>query len=181
MTIAALLALLDEIDEQGGPEAARENRLTLTPEGGAYPMTTTTPLPVQGQEQELPVGKLLAWAEKHPDSAVQDQGERARAALAGLRSRYRTDQELTAITSEAEQLEKRLAELRSREAELVPAKPKPKRKPVAYPAAAVRVWARESGIECPAVGRVPKPVVDAWRAAKNREIIDAADDRRGSE
>jgi len=32
MTIAALMALLDEIDQQGGPEAARQNRLHLPDE-----------------------------------------------------------------------------------------------------------------------------------------------------
>ncbi|MFB7224200.1 MULTISPECIES: hypothetical protein [Terrabacteria group] len=178
MTIAALHRLLDEIDTQGGPEAARQNRLHL-PEAqkGPAPMAQPVPqlssipdLPLKaraaGEPQPLPVGQLLKWGDEHPDPQVQDQAARARAVLAGLRKRYATDQELTAITTEAEQLEKRLVELRSREAELAPPKKKPtKRKPVDYPAAEVRAWAAANGVDCPPVGRVPKTVVEAWRAS----------------
>ncbi|MFR0351819.1 Lsr2 family DNA-binding protein [Streptomyces sediminimaris] len=117
----------------------------------------------QAHAEAMPVGHLLAWADQHEDSDIRDQSARARAALAGLRQRHAADQELTAITTEAEQLEKRLAELRSREAELTPAKPKRARKPAEYPAAEVRAWAKENGLDCPPVGRVPKAVVEAWR------------------
>ncbi|MFD7996871.1 hypothetical protein [Streptomyces mexicanus] len=81
------------------------------------------PQPATESPEQLPVGKLLAWGDQHDDPAVQDQAARARAALAGLRQRYAADRELAAITNEAEQLEKRLAELRAREQELAPAKP----------------------------------------------------------
>ncbi|MFJ6561885.1 hypothetical protein ACIQMV_18890 [Streptomyces sp. NPDC091412] len=178
MTIAALHRLLDEIDTQGGPEAARQGRLRLTDDTqeGPEPMAQPVPqlssipdLPLKArptnEPQPLPVGQLLKWGDEHPDPEVQDQAARARAALGGLRKRYATDQELTAITTEAEQLEKRLAELRTREAELVPAKPKKTRKPVGYPAAEVRAWAAANGVDCPPVGRVPKKVVEAWRAS----------------
>ncbi|MBP5883149.1 hypothetical protein QBA57_28715 [Streptomyces scabiei] len=183
MTISALRALLDEIDAQGGPEAARQNRLNLDPltERTTQPMTTAparrpTPPVVDVQLKDsadvrlrepaaLPVGQLLKWGDEHPDPEIQDQATRARVALAGLRQRHNADQELTAITTEAEQLEKRLAELRAREAELAPMKPKRVRKPVGYPAAEVRAWAQEHGYDCPPVGRVPKAIVEAWRAA----------------
>lgn len=179
MTIAALRRLLDEIDEQGGPEAARHNRLHLPDERTPEPMTTTPTLSptrpivdvqlkagadVHLREPEaLPIGQLLKWGDNHPDLEVQDQAARARAALAGLRTRHAADQELTAITTEAAELEKRLAELRAREAELAPVKPKAKRKPVEYPAAEVRAWAAANNIACPPFGRVPKRVLDAWR------------------
>ncbi|MEI5522499.1 hypothetical protein WB388_18010 [Streptomyces brasiliscabiei] len=183
MTIAALRALLDEIDTQGGPEAARHNRLDLDPLNGRthHPVTTapalrTAPPVVDVQLKDsadvrlkepaaLPVGQLLKWGDEHPDPEVQDQAARARAALAGLRQRHAADAELTAITTEADQLEKRLAELRAREAELAPTKQKRVRKPVDYPAAEVRAWAQANGHDCPPVGRVPKAVVDAWRTA----------------
>ncbi|NUS86342.1 MAG: hypothetical protein HOY75_27375 [Streptomyces sp.] len=180
MTIAALRTLLDEIDAQGGPEAARQNRLHLNDEG-TQPMTTapalrTAPPVVDVQMKDaadvrlkepaaLPVGQLLKWGDQHPDADIRDQAARARAAIAGLRQRHAADAELTAITTEAEQLEKRLAELRAREAELAPAKQKRPRKPVDYPAAEVRAWAQANGHDCPPVGRVPKAVVDAWRTA----------------
>ncbi|MEU5664729.1 Lsr2 family DNA-binding protein [Streptomyces longwoodensis] len=171
MTIAALRRLLDEIDEQGGPEAARQNRLHLpdpkdTPMA-TIPQLTTLDLPPDATTEAppLPVVQLLKWGDEHPDPEVQDQAARARAALTGLRRRHAADQELAAITTEAEELEKRLAELQARKAELAPSKPKKARKPVAYPAAEVRAWAAANDIACPAVGRVPKAVVEAWQKA----------------
>lgn len=183
MTIAALRRLLDEIDEQGGPEAARHNRLRLPDEGTEQPMTTAPALPavdvplkadadvrlktVPTEPDQLPVGKLLAWGDAHPDAEVRDQAARARAALAGLRKRHAADQELTAITAEAAELEKRLAELRAREAELAPAKAKKKRKPGSYvrdyDTRTVRAWANEQGLDCPPFGQIPKRILDAWR------------------
>ncbi|NUS26090.1 MAG: hypothetical protein HOV92_17965 [Streptomyces sp.] len=162
MTIAALRALLDEIDTQGGPDAARHNRLQL-PDEGIEPVNTTVHAAQAANPDQLPVGKLLAWGDAHLDPEIQDQAARARMALHGLRARYAADLELTAITTEAEQLEKRLAELRAREQELAPTKPKKTRKPVEYPAAEVRAWASANNIACPPVGRVPKAVVEAWR------------------
>jgi hypothetical protein len=175
MTIAALRRLLDEIDHQGGPDAARHNRLHL-PDGPEPTMQTTSPtrpivdLPLKPsagttEPPAIPVGQLLSWGDQHPDPDIQDQAARARAALTGLRRRHAADKELTAITTEAEQLEQRLAELRAREQELTPTKPKTKRKPVEYPAAEVRAWAKANGHTCPPVGRVPKAVVEAWRAS----------------
>ncbi|MCI3271421.1 Lsr2 family DNA-binding protein [Streptomyces cylindrosporus] len=186
MTIAALRRLLDEIDEQGGPEAARHWRLQipdeLPDERTSAPMSQpipTAPAPIVDvqlktsadvrlrEPENLPVGQLLKWGDNHPDPDIQDQAARARATLAGLRQRHAADQELTAITTEAEQLEKRLAELRAREAELAP---KPKRKPTSYvrdyDTREVRAWADANGIDCPRVGQLPKRVLDAWRASR---------------
>lgn len=179
MTIAALRLLLDEIDSQGGPQAARQNRLHLPDERTPDTMTIapTPPRPVVDvpvtdsaavrlrEPEALPVGQLLKWGDDHPAAEVRDQAARARAALAGLRTRHAADQELAAITTEAEQLEQRLAELRAREAELTPAKPRRASKPVDYDSAAVRAWAHDNNIPCSPTGRVPKSVVDAWRAS----------------
>ncbi|MCM1974605.1 WhiB family transcriptional regulator [Streptomyces sp. G1] len=179
MTITALRRLLDEIDRQGGPDAARNNRLRLSDEGTEQPMTTAPALPavdvqlkadadvrlktVPSEPATLPVGQLLAWGDAHTDPDIRDQ-----AALAGLRQRHAADQELTAITAEAEQLEKRLAELRAREAELAPAKPKRKRGAYVrdYDTRTVRAWADANGVDCPRVGQIPKRVLDAWRASQ---------------
>jgi hypothetical protein len=182
MTIRALRNLLAEIDTQGGPDAARHDRLHLTTEG-TTPMTAPlppipkppTPAPDAApapavsvkwpDAEDLPVGKLLSWGDQHSSTDVQEQAARARAALAGLRARYAADQELSAISAEAEQLEKRLAEIRAREAELAPVKPKKKIQRVDYPAATVRAWAKENGLDCPATGRVPKAIVAVWKQA----------------
>ncbi|MFL4904642.1 histone-like nucleoid-structuring protein Lsr2 [Streptomyces sp. MMS24-I2-30] len=163
MTVTALRHLLDEIDTQGGPDAARHNHLHLPDdEGPSQPMPTTPTLaPVTG------VGKLLKWGDEHPDREVRDQAARAREALTGLRNRHAADQELTAITTERQELEQRLAELQAREQEL--ASPKAKRKRAAYvrdyDTREVRAWADANGVDCPRVGQIPKRVLDAWRAA----------------
>ncbi|WP_323874456.1 hypothetical protein [Streptomyces sp. 3212.3] len=126
--------------------------------------TTATTEPAQ--PEPLPVDVLLQWGQEHTDPDVQDQAARAGALLGALRNRHTTDEELRYVTTAADQLEKRLAELRAREAELAPAKTSArKRKPVDYPAATVRVWAAQEGIECAPTGRVAKAVVDAWRQA----------------
>jgi len=131
------------------------------------PLTTSAEVrlrPAAPATEQLPVGQLLKWGADHPDTAVQDQAERARAALAGLRMRHAADLELSAITSEREQLEKRLAEIQAREAELAPPKKKAGRRTApSYDAKAVRAWAAEHGIDCPRVGRVPNSVLDRWR------------------
>ncbi|MEU5596624.1 histone-like nucleoid-structuring protein Lsr2 [Streptomyces sp. NPDC020298] len=175
MTIAALRRLLDEIDHQGGPEAARANCLHLPDEGPTMtaapepairpaPLVTIRPPAVEEQPEQLPVGKLLKWGDDHEDPAVQDQAARARIALHGLRQRYTSDRELAALATEEQQLEQRLAELRARKGELAPVKPKAKRSSPSYDAAVVRAWARGKGVACPDRGRIPKKVVDAWRA-----------------
>ncbi len=132
------------------------------------PLVALRPPAADETPEQLPVSKLLAWGDQHDDPDIQNQAARARAALAGLRQRYAADRELSALTSEEEQLAQRLAEIRARKDELEPAKPKKTRKPVDYPAAEVRAWAAENGVDCPAVGRVPKAVVDAWRAAQSQ-------------
>ncbi|MER7813838.1 WhiB family transcriptional regulator [Streptomyces sp. NPDC096153] len=165
VAIAALREVLTALDER-------------TPE----PMTTT-PAPaldvplkagadvrlkaVPEDSASLPVGKLLAWGDQHPNREVQDQAARARDALAGLRKRHTADRELVAVTTEAEELRKRLAELEAREAELAPSKPKRKRGSYVrdYDTRTVRAWADANGVECPRVGQLPKRVLEAWRAA----------------
>ncbi|MFF3511568.1 WhiB family transcriptional regulator [Streptomyces sp. NPDC002573] len=156
--LAALREVFDRLpDSDSDPQPERTDQ----------PMTTTSS-PGTAPTEAIPTGKLLKWGDDHPDPQVQDQAARARAALLGLRKRYAADQELTAITTEAEQLEKRLAELRAREAELKPAKARAKggpRKKLDFDTRVVRAWALENGVECPVNGRVPNAVAEKWRAA----------------
>ncbi|MFE9645812.1 histone-like nucleoid-structuring protein Lsr2 [Streptomyces sp. NPDC006365] len=78
--------------------------------------------------------------------------------------RRAVDAELEQITDEKSQLQMRLAELAAREDTLRPSKPaKKKTKRLDYDAAEVRAWARQNGHEVPARGRIPSPVLDAWR------------------
>ncbi|MGH3587074.1 MAG: WhiB family transcriptional regulator [Pseudonocardia sp.] len=137
-----------------------------SPERTPEMTTPHTSAPIAaGATEALPVGQLLAWGDKYPDAAVQDQAARARLALEALRRRHAADSELTAIASEAEELEKRLQELRTREAELAPPKRKAGRKTQRdYDAREVRAWAAENDVECPRKGQIPRRVLDAWRA-----------------
>lgn len=158
MAIAALREVLDEYDTAAGDDSPAPERTART-----MSSTNTRPgSPVATPGEQLSISKLLSWASEHPDPEVQDQGARAEAALTGLRTRYAADAELASISTEAAQLEKRLAELRVREAELAPPK---SRRQHSYKAADVRAWAAENSVPCPAAGRVPKRVVEAWRKA----------------
>ncbi|MFJ3794977.1 hypothetical protein ACIPSJ_01675 [Streptomyces sp. NPDC090088] len=183
VTIRALTNLLDEIDREGGPQAARDNRLHLSSQ---EPTMATAPQPLPSvpalatvpsatgphaeasadssrrPSETLQLGRLLKWAEEHHDEDVQATAARTRAALTGLRNRYDADQELTSLTQERENLQRRLAEIQARQDELAPPKPKKRTDPNA---AAARAWARENNVGCPGTGRVPKAVMDAWREA----------------
>lgn len=162
-TLREHLAAMDSLDPQ--------------PEGTAHAVNESPAIPPAppADTEKLPIGQLLKWGNEHADPDIREQAARAFEDLAGLRRRHAAEQELKAITTQAEDLEKRLAELRAREAELAPPKPKKTRarKPVDYPAGEVRAWAKNNGVDCPAVGRVPKAVVDAWRAAQSREAVGA--------
>lgn len=164
MPRAQLLGLLRTLLTRYDTELAERT----TPMAQPVPATPDdTPLKVvpAAPPVVLPVDKLLDWGDTHVDPDVQAQAARARAALTGLRNRYASDLELNQITDEEEKLAARLAELRSRKAELLPPKPKGKRKASDYPAAEVRAWAKSNGHEVSPTGRVPKDVVDAWRTA----------------
>lgn len=178
VTVQALQDLLTEIDQQGGPQAARDNRLNLTSET-AMPSPDTTSHPshiAQATANSLPFTALLKWGDAHPDPEVRDQAARARVVVHGLRARHAADHELTALSDEAEQLEKKLAEIRARQAEIEPKK-KSKRKASShvrdYDTRTVRAWAAEAGVDCPRVGQIPKRVLDAWRAANTTASTDA--------
>ncbi|MFF1284367.1 histone-like nucleoid-structuring protein Lsr2 [Streptomyces sp. NPDC058299] len=190
MTIAALLRLLDEIDSQGGPQAARDDNLHLPSERARRMTSTVTetttpaapdvaislrPTSVDRDAETMPVGQLIAWGVQHDDPAVQEAAETVRSTLTRLRQRYASDQELSAITTEEQQLEQRLAEIRSRREELEPRskarRGKKAAEPRDYEPAVVRAWAREHGMRCPERGRVPADIVAAWRATQVPEPV----------
>lgn len=164
-TADALVVLGDVLAEHRHRPTERKTMTTApsTPLAEA-PALAAVPEPARtaSPSESLPIGRLLAWADGHDDQEIRDQSARARLVLAALRRRYDSDKELAAITTEAEELEQRLAELQARRAVLVPAKPKKRPDPNA---AAARAWAREAGVDCPPTGRVPKAVVIAWHSA----------------
>ncbi|MEU1496094.1 histone-like nucleoid-structuring protein Lsr2 [Streptomyces sp. NPDC005732] len=166
MTVAALRALLDEIDHQGGPDAARHNRLHLPdiPAERTSDMDTITPAPrpSAGTPATMPVGQLLAWAAAHSDAKIRKAAGQARDALDTLRARHHADEQLKSIDEEAARLEERLAQLKEQKAAIAPSRKAPER---GYEPADVRAWAAAEGIELPGRGRIPETVVADWRAA----------------
>ncbi|MFE7096998.1 Lsr2 dimerization domain-containing protein [Streptomyces erythrochromogenes] len=113
---------------------------------------------------------LLAWGTNHSAAAVRQYAERALTALEALQTRYTHESELLRVTSQADELQQQLDELRAREAEL---KGKGRAKPRTaaardYTPAEVRAWAQQAGVECAPVGLVPQSVVEQWRAATGR-------------
>lgn len=174
VTIRALQNLLTEIDSQGGPQAARDNRLHLTdPQGAPDPMTDSVlpalpnPSPTTTVAAQVPVGQLLKWGDDHTDAKVRKQAAIARTALSDLRTLHAADQELAALAAEAEQLKQRLAQLEERQAELAPRSRKKPAHTRDYDSREVRAWASAAGVDCPRVGQVPRAVLDAWRAANS--------------
>lgn len=132
-------------------------------------MTTPRPQPPAAKPTAATVANisdLLTWAAHHDDPTVRRHGEQASTALAALHERRRTDAELAQITTEAAELEQRLAALRARQSELQPTAKKAGKKPRVerdYDPREVRAWAKANGITVPTVGLPPRAVVGAWR------------------
>ncbi|OQQ16103.1 hypothetical protein B0675_02115 [Streptomyces sp. M41(2017)] len=116
------------------------------------------------KEPQLTIPALLVWAADHDDPKIRKAGEQAQTALDILRARHRADEQLASIDEESARLEKRLAELQKRKADIAP-KAKTKAPPRDYDPADVRAWAATQGTDVPPRGRVPKKVLDDWRAA----------------
>lgn len=112
----------------------------------------------------MPVGQLLAWAAGHSDAKIRKASGQARDALDILRARHHADEQLKSIDEEAARLEKRLALLREQKAAISPGKSKAAVERD-YEPADVRAWAATQGTDVPPRGRVPKKVLDDWRAA----------------
>lgn len=129
-------------------------------------------------EQQPPpqLEQLAAAAARSGSRRTQRLGEKLtelaaelRTALAEERRAAEAEQQrqraLEQLRQEVDELEARLAEKRAQ------LRGRPAR--TSTPAAAVdnraiREWARQQGVECPAVGRVPHGVVEAYRAATER-------------
>ncbi|MGW0795147.1 WhiB family transcriptional regulator [Streptomyces sp. NPDC002692] len=161
--LAALGLLLDELDQLATPEPPpttdpvpeRTSAMDSTDPDLRAPETGPTP---------AGVGALLTWGAAHSDAKIRRAAEQAGNALEVLRTRHQADEQLRSIEEESAQLEAKLAELQQRKAELAPSK-KGAAAARDYEPADVRAWAVSVGTECPPRGRVPQPVVDAWRAA----------------
>ncbi|WP_166802842.1 histone-like nucleoid-structuring protein Lsr2 [Streptomyces sp. ICN441] len=155
MTIAALRALLEE--EQ--PDVRRHPAPWIPHTAHRHKETTVSVTIPPRPESAIPIGQLLAWAAAHQDKRIRDHAERARASLAALRERHQADEELAELDLQESELQKRLDAVRSRKAELLPAKKTGRD----YDPKEVRAWAHERGLTVPDRGQIPKAVLAAWR------------------
>ena len=96
---------------------------------------------------------------KHPDRRIAAQAVKASSARKRLLELLDAYGQTAELRAERDELKHRLAQV---EAELRGAKTVAK-PGVDWPA--VRAWAKAEGIVCPATGKVPGHVVDAYRAA----------------
>lgn len=166
MTIAALHRLLDEelpdVPRHPAPlipHTARKRQIMQQQPSPVPAPRTPAASPLAGT-----TGALIAWAAQHPDKTVARLGEQVHTALTELRSRKAVDDEFAQADAEEQDLQRRLAAVQARKAEL-----RPKKKPATprdHDPAEVRAWARGQGIDVTNIGRVPRDVVDAWRAAQ---------------
>lgn len=129
----------------------------------------------QGQPAQLPRPRPPAPVESDPISAKLD-----RAALSGVARLERLAEKIhdlldqleaelglhergRALREEQAKLQERLAQIKAELRGDRPASSAPEPEPSGN--RAVRAWAAENGIECPARGRVPARVLDAYREA----------------
>lgn len=123
---------------------------------------------------------LLAKAGTSPHARTRALGEKVRALVDDLAARVAAEVAEQQVEAEIAELEKQLASRRDRLRQLrrpaaggptaesaestAPAGTAPAAAAVVDPKA-VRAWARDNDVDCPAMGRVPQRVIDAWLAA----------------
>lgn len=162
-----------KLDDDNQPTASTLPAGTpvLAERPGTTPVKPSPLPPVVGTPDT--VGALIAKAQTHPSKKVQAQAQRALDVVGRLRQLIVEDEQKNhekrkaaaeKIKAKAE-VERLKAELAAAQAKLRgPAKPKPTSTAPAPgldqgpTAAAIRAWAAENGIQCPATGRVPATV-----------------------
>ena len=115
----------------------------------------TTPPP-----EKRPPAKDLTT---HPDARIRRQAAKVLAEAEKLTALWDADRGKAELRAEIARLE---AELKAKKARLrgsgAPGAPEPA---TVLPWPAIRAWAAAEGIDCPATGKVPMSVLQAWRAA----------------
>jgi len=121
------------------------------------------------------VEALLNTAKAHPAKRIQAAADKALDAIAKLRTlvaedeerhaeRRKAEAEKAVARAEVERLEKQLAAAKAKlRGGILASTPKAA---TGSDSAEIRAWARQAGIECTAVGRVPNSVREAFEAAQ---------------
>lgn len=162
MTIAALRALIDaEL-----PHVTRHPSPRWT---GPVPERTdmTAPPTIRPEPPVATVKDMLAWGDNHSSAALRRHAAQARLHLDALREGQRVDAEVRQLAAQEDSLRQRLEALRKQKADLQRGI---RKATTPYTAAEVRTWAKDNNITCPAHGRVPQDVVEAWRARPDASL-----------
>jgi hypothetical protein len=117
-----------------------------------------------------PTDVLLAEAAKHGKASIRRKGERIAEMLTELSETLRAERE------DAERRSAALKEVNRLERQLAEARAKLKGRTIldvdsSVSAAELRAWASRNGYECPARGRVPSAVREAYEAAQESEAV----------
>ena len=142
-----------------------------------------------GQDQDAPspagtdnaIEDLLAWAEQHPDRAVQDRAARVRADIARLTKDRATDEQAAEVEAKVERLraelaraEQELQELRGGATVTGIASAKFAAGSSREELRVIRAWARANGYQVSDRGLIPKTVREAFIAAHTTETAKAS-------
>lgn len=102
---------------------------------------------------------LLDRAKRNPSKRIQNAAKRAEDAVQSVRDLMAEDAGKAEARERVARLERELRDAKAALRKPTSARP-------AVDAKAVRAWAKDNGVDCPAVGRVPAPVVEAFHAAR---------------
>ncbi|MFG2054787.1 histone-like nucleoid-structuring protein Lsr2 [Micromonospora sp. NPDC048930] len=154
------------------------------------PRTTTVPPPGTLRPPAQPAApagpdtltQLLHAAAASPTRRVQALGEKLRALAAEVREALAKEEQAAAAQRRVDEL---AAELKKAQEELRAATGRPARPPASgaavpaagpeVPAKTVRAWARQNKVDVPALGRIPRDVMDAYLKANPGQATASTD------
>ncbi|WP_377271878.1 histone-like nucleoid-structuring protein Lsr2 [Peterkaempfera sp. SMS 1(5)a] len=147
------------------------------------PVLSVASRPKPEQAKPNSAEALIAWGMQHPSARMNRLAGQARTALADLQQSQRKEAAVSTAEEHVQKLKRQLAEaekaLRVAKGTNGASSPAAKATPVADRPArdeldTIRTWARENGHEVADRGRIPRNVVDAYRAAHPAPLAQAS-------
>lgn len=174
------LADADALPDRTGEKRPDERPVRLANTTPTRPAPTTTPTASTAAPRPDGIQALIATAKSHDSKRIQNAADKVLDGLGRLRTLMHEDEEKHAArrAAAAEKAEAR-AEVERLQQQLAKARAKLRgnagpvgvgKASAAGPSAAdVRAWAAENDVACPAVGRVPSAVREAYDDAHRQE------------
>jgi hypothetical protein len=134
------------------------------------PLVVVPPVRRLQETQEVAtsgIEALLVEAERSTNRKIVTAGGKVRTLVDQLRADLAADRQRTEAEAEVKRLRAALAaaEKRLRGADTGRARTLPPTSGDGFRTADVRAWAAENGVDCPAMGRLPRAVVERYKAA----------------